>query len=159
MARWYYPSVFDELEEMKKYMELLSRQMYETSPMVLLPRPVVPEIRMLPALRSGLRVDVTDTGGEIVVTADIISGVSKNEISLTLINPRTLEISCERKDELQEEKEGCYLQERRFGYMTRVITLPRPVSEERSSASFRDGVLEVHLKKSEKETKEKIPIT
>jgi len=159
MARWYYPSVFDELEEMKKYMESLSRQMYETSPMALLPRSAAPEIKMLPALRSGLRVDVTDTGGEIVVVADIIPGVSKKDISVTLINPRTLEISCERRDESQEEKEGCFLQECRFGYMTRVIPLPRPVSEEGSSASFRDGVLEVHLKKSEKETKGKIPVT
>jgi HSP20 family protein len=157
MVRWYYQSVFDELEEMRTYMESLSRQMYDTSPMVLLPGP--PGTRLLPAQRAGLRVDVADTGREVVVTADMISGISKKDITLTLISPRTLEISCECRGGNPEEKEGCFLRERRFGYMTRVITLPRPVSEEGSSATFKDGVLEVHLTLSEKDTKGKIPVS
>jgi len=157
VVRWYYQSVFDELEEMRTYMESLSRQMYDTSPMVLLPGP--PGTRLLPAQRTGLRLDVTDTGREVVVTADMIPGISRKDIALTLTNPRTLEISCECRDGNQDEKEGCFLRERRFGYMTRVITLPRPVSEEGSSASFKDGVLEVHLTISEKETKGKIPVS
>ena len=105
-------------------MESLSRQMYDTSPMVLLPAPRSPEIKMLPAQRTGLRVDVTDAGKEIVVTADIIPGVSGKDISLTLISPHALEISYERRDELQEKEEGCFLQERRFGSMIRIIPLP-----------------------------------
>jgi HSP20 family protein len=159
MVRWYYQSVFDELEEIRTYMESLSRQMYDTSPMVLLPGPNGPGTKLLPAQRTGLRLDVADTGREIFVMADMISGISKNDITLTLINPRTLEISCECRDGDRKEKEGCFLQESRFGYMTRVITLPRPVSEEGSSAFFKDGVLEVHLKISEKETKGKIPVS
>lgn len=158
MVRWYYQSIFDELEEMRKYMESLSRQMYETNPMVLLPGPAEPGTKMLPAQRAGLRVDVADTDREVVVTADMIPGVSKKDITLILISPRALEISCERRDENQEEKEGYFLRERRFGCMTRIIPLPRAVSEEGSSASFKDGVLEVHLKKSETETKGKISI-
>jgi HSP20 family protein len=156
MVRSYYRSIFDELEDMRNYMESLSRQMYDTSPMVLLPGPALP--RMLPAQRAGLRVDVADTDREVVVTADMIPGVLKKDIMLTLISPRTLEISCERRDENQEEKEGYFLWERRFGCMTRIIPLPRAVSEDGSSASFKEGVLEVHLKKSEQETKGKISI-
>jgi HSP20 family protein len=158
MVRWYYQSIFDELEEMRKYMESLSRQMYETSPMVLLPGPAEPGTKMLPAQRAGLRVDVADTDKEVVVTADMIPGVLKKDITLTLINPRALEISCERRDENQEEKEGYFMRERRFGSMTRIVPLPRAVSEEGSSASIKGGVLEVHLKKSEKETKGNIPV-
>ena len=157
MVRWYYQSVFDELEEMRTYMESLSRQMYDTSPMVLLPGP--PGTRLLPAQRTGHHVDVADTGREVVVTADMIPGIDKKDITLTLISPLTLEISCECRDESQDEKEGCLLRERRFGYMTRVITLPRPVSEKGSSASFKDGVLEVHLTLSGKETRGKIPVS
>jgi HSP20 family protein len=159
MVRWYYQSVFDELEEMRTYMESLSRQMYGTSPMVLLPGPTGPGTKLLPAQRTGLRFDVVDTGREVVVTADMIPGVFKKDITLTLISPRTLEISCECRDGNKEEKEGCFLREHRFEYMTRVITLPRPVSEEGSSATFKDGVLEVHLKISEKEIKGKIPVS
>ena len=158
MVRWYYRSIFDELEDMRKYMESLSRQMYDTSPMVLLPGPTLPTTKMLPAQRAGLRVDVANTDREVVVTVDMIPGILKKDITLTLINPRTLEISCERRDENQEEKEGYSLWERRFGCMTRIIPLPRAVSEDGSSASFKEGVLEVHLKKSEQETKGKISI-
>jgi len=158
MVRWYYQSIFDELEDMRKYMESLSRQMYETSPVALLPGPALPTTKMLPAQRAGLRVDVTDTEKEVVVTADIIPGVSKKDITLTLISSQALEISCERRDEKKEEKEEYFMRERSFGSMIRVIPLPRPVTEEGSSASFRDGVLEVHLKKTEMETKGKISI-
>jgi HSP20 family protein len=158
MVRWYYPSIFDELEEMKNYLESLSRQMYDTNPLALLPDPALPAIEMLPAQQTGLHVDVIDSDKEFVVKADIIPGVSKKDISLTLISPYALEISCERRDKKQEEKEGYYQQERSSGYMKRIIMLPRPVLEEGSSASFKDGVLEVHLKKSEKEIKGKIPV-
>jgi HSP20 family protein len=158
MVQWYYQSIFDELEDMRKYMESLSRQMYETSPTVLLPGPNEPGTKMLPAHRAGLRVTVADTGTEVVVTADMIPGISRRDISLSLISAQALEISCERKEENQEENEGYFLQERRFGSMIRVFPLPAPVSEEGSSASFKNGVLEVHLKKSAREEKGKIPI-
>jgi HSP20 family protein len=158
MVRWYYQSIFDELEDMKKYMESLSRQMYETSPMALLPGPAEPGTKMLPALRAGLRVDVADADKEVVVTADLIPGVTKKDITLSLLSPQALEISCERKEEKQEDKEGYFMRERRFGSMTRVIPLPRPVTEEGSKATVRNGVLEVHLKKSDKELKGKIAI-
>jgi HSP20 family protein len=87
MVRWYYQSIFDELEEMRKYMESLSRQMYDTSPMVLLPGPAEPPTKMLPTQRAGLRVDVAETDRDVVVTADMIPGVFKKDITLTLIIP------------------------------------------------------------------------
>jgi len=161
MVRWYYRSIFDELEDMRKYMESLSRQMSDTSPMVLLPSPALSTIKMLPKQRDVLyvlRVDVANTKREVVVTADMIPGVLKKDITLTLIDPVTLRISCERRDENREEKDGYFLWERTFGSMIRIIPLPRAVSEEGSRASFREGILEIHLKKSEKETKGKIPI-
>jgi len=158
MVRWYYPSIFDELEEMRKYRESLSRQIYETSQIALLPGPADSGTKMLPAQRDGLNVDMADTDKEIIVTADMIPGVLKKEITLTLISPRALEISCELKGENLEEKEGYFLRERRFGSMTRVIPLPWAVSEEGSSASFKNGILEVHLKKFGNEIKGKIPV-
>jgi HSP20 family protein len=158
MVRWYYPSIFDELEDMRKYMESLSRQMHETHPVVLLPGPGESGTKMLPAQRAGLRVDVADTGTEVFVGIDMMPGVSKKDITLTLIGPQALEISCKRNEETTEETEGHFLQERRSGSMTRIIPLPLPVTDEGSRASFRNGVLEVHLKKTEKELKGKISI-
>lgn len=159
MVRWYYQSVFDELEEMRKYMETLSRQMYETTPVALLPGSAEAGTKLLPVQqRANLRVDVAETDREVVVTADMIPGVSKKDITLDLINPQALEISCERKDEKKEEKEGYFMRERTFGSMMRIVPLPKPVTEEGSSSTFRNGVLEVHLKKATKESRGKIAI-
>ena len=47
------------------------------------------------------------------------------------------------------------MRERKFGSMTRIVPLPKPVTEEKSSATFKNGVLEVHLKKMAKEVREK----
>jgi HSP20 family protein len=158
VVRWYYRSVFDELEDMKHYMDSLFHQMYETNPTALLPAAHGSNTKLLPAQRADFRVDVTEQGDEVVVTADLIPGVSKKDITVSLINPRALEISCERKEASKEEREGYYLRERSFGSMTRFIPLPKAVTEDGSTASFRNGVLEVHLRKSTKEAKGKIPI-
>jgi HSP20 family protein len=93
MARWYYKSIFDELDDMRNYMDALFHQMYETNPTALLPSAGESATKMLPAQQSHLRVDVAEHGDEVVVTADLITGVTKKDISLDLINPQALEIS------------------------------------------------------------------
>lgn len=158
MVRWYYRSLFDELEDMRNYMESLSRQLYDTSPVALLPSAGESSAKMLPASRVPLHVDVSEKDDEVVITADMMPGVSKNDISLDLINPLALEISAERRDEKNEDKEGYYMRERTFGSMTRVVPLPKPVTEDGSSSIFKNGVLEVHLKKATKTSKGKITV-
>ena len=157
MDRVYYRSIFDELEDMKAYVDSLFRQVAEPAKTALLPA-AGEKTRMLPALRGNLRVDVVEHDDEVVITADMIPGVSKKDIIIDLINPQALEISCERKEEKKEEKEGYYMRERSFGSMSRIIPLPREVTEEGSTATFRNGVLEVHLKKSTKVPKTKIVV-
>ena len=158
VVRWYYRSVFDELEEMKQYMDSLFHQIYETNPTALLPAAQNPATKLLPDQWPDFRVDVTDEGDYIIVTADRVYGVSKKDISLSLINPRTLEISCERKEAKKEERKGFYSHERSFGSMTRFVPLPKAVSEAGSTATFRNGVLEVRLRKSSDEPKGSITI-
>ena len=158
MARWYYKSIFDELEDMRNYMDALFRQMYETTPTALLPSASESATKMLPAQQSRLGVDVAEHEDEVIVTADLIPGVTKKDISLDLINPQALEISWERKEEKKEEKEGYYMRERMFGSMTRIVPLPVPVTEDKATATVKNGVLEVHLKKTVKEPRGKITI-
>ncbi|MFY9749541.1 MAG: Hsp20/alpha crystallin family protein [Methanoregula sp.] len=158
MVRWYYRSVFDEIEDMRKYMEALSREIYSTSPVALLPAAGGPGNKMLPAQRPDFHVDVTEKDDEVVVTADMIPGVGKKDISLDLVTPQALEISCEREGEKKDEKEGYYLRERCFGSITRIVPLPKPVTDNASSATFKNSVLEIHLKKLTKEPKGKISI-
>jgi len=158
MVRWYYKSIFDELDEMRNYMDVLFHQMYETNPVALLPSAGESETKMLPARQTRLGVDVAESGEEVIVTADLIPGVTKKDITLDLISPRALEISWERREEKKEEKKGFYLRERSFGSMTRFIPLPKAVTEDGSTATFRNGVLEVRLRRLSKEPKGRITI-
>jgi HSP20 family protein len=158
MVRGYYRSLFDELEDMRNYMDSLSRQMYDPGQLALLPATGNSATKMLPAARTTFRVDVAEKDDEFIVTADMIPGVSKKDITLDLINPQALEISCERREEKKEEKEGYYMRERAFGSMTRIVPLPKPVTEDGSSSTFKNAVLEVHLKKTTKESRGKIPV-
>ncbi len=158
MVKWYYRSVFDELEDMRKYMELLNRQIYGTSPAALLPATGGSARKMLPAQPTTFHVDVSENDDEVVITADMIAGITKKDIVLDLINPQALEITCERKDETTDENERYYLRKRSFRLMTRIVPLPKPVTDDGSSATFRNGALEVHLKKITKESRGKISI-
>ena len=103
---------------------------------------------MLPALRGEFRVDVREHDDEIIVVADL-PGVEKEDVTVTLVNPSTLEISSERKAEKEEKEEGYYMRERVSGSLCRTVALPHDVTDSGATASFKNGVLEVRLKKIE----------
>ncbi|MGA9085489.1 MAG: Hsp20/alpha crystallin family protein [Methanoregula sp.] len=156
MVKWYYRSVFDELEDMRKYLEVLNRQIYGTTPAALLPAFGGSARKMLPLQPTTLRVDVFENDDEVVITADMSAGITKKDIFLELINPHALEITCEQKEVITDENERYCPRERMSRSMTRVVPLPKPVTDAGSSATFRDGVLEVRLKKIAKEPRGKI---
>lgn len=122
----------------------------------LLPAPGARE-RMLPALRGEFQVDVKDEGDHIVVAADL-PGVEKQDVSIRLVDPRTLEIQSRRSSEKEEKGEDYYRRERFFGSMSRAVPLPDDVTEDGSTATFQNGVLEVRLKKLPSKDAKKIEI-
>jgi HSP20 family protein len=103
--------------------------------------------RMLPELRGEFRVDVWEHNAEVIVATDL-PGVEKKNVSLQIINPRTLEISCERKGEKEEKSEGYWVRERTYGSLQRIVVLPVDVTETDAKASFKNGVLEIRFRKS-----------
>jgi len=113
--------------------------------------------RMLPAIRGEFRVDVKAHDDEVVVAADL-PGVEKEDVSLSLLDPRTLRIAFSREQEKKEEAEGYFVRERTYGSMDRVVRLPEDVTEDGATATFKNGVLEVRLKKVAAETGKKISI-
>jgi len=113
--------------------------------------------RVLPAIRGEFRVDVRDNDDEIMVVADL-PGVDKEDISIALLSPNTLEISCERRSDKEEQDEGYYVRERVYGTMARTVVLPHEVTDKGASATFKNGVLEVRLKKSKEERGNRIKI-
>ncbi|MBN2733953.1 MAG: Hsp20/alpha crystallin family protein [Methanomicrobiaceae archaeon] len=106
--------------------------------------------RILPAITGECRVDVLDHDDEVLVVADL-PGAEKDDIKVKLIDPKTVELSCQRGKEVEEEdkESGYYMRERSYGSMKRLVALPADVSEADSNATFKNGVLEIHLKKAE----------
>jgi HSP20 family protein len=110
--------------------------------------------RMLPALRGEFSVDVREHEDEVIVVADL-PGVQKEDIRVSLLDSRTLEILSKRDKETEEKGEGgYYVRERLYGSIRRRIVLPVDTSDAGARASFTNGVLEVRLRKKAP-TKEK----
>jgi len=115
--------------------------------------------RELPALvAGGFSVDVKDEGEEVVARADI-PGCQKDMVKIRLLRPNLLQITCERKEEKEEEEKNYFIRERFYGSVSRSVPLPAEVSEDNAKATFDNGVLEVHFKKSQRETSGDIPIS
>jgi HSP20 family protein len=113
--------------------------------------------RVMPAIRGDFRVDVRDHMDEVIVVADL-PGVEKEHVGVRLLDPQRLEIASIRTGEVAEETEGYYVRERRYGTMNRIVALPVEVTDMDSTASFKNGVLEVRLKKAPIEVGTTIPI-
>ncbi len=152
--RYPFESMWHDMEEMRAEMENLFHQVQTGGR--LLPAGGVSD-RMLPAIRGEFRVDVREHDDEVIIVADL-PGIEKEDVSLQLLNPRTLEISCKRNKENEEKSEGYYMRERVYGSLSRVVMTPADVSETGSKANFKNGVLEVHLKKALIEPKSRIEI-
>lgn len=88
-------------------------------------------------------VDVFERDGRLVVRADL-PGMGKDDVQVEVAGD-TLLLRGERKEEREEEREGYYCCERRYGAFTRSIPLPEGVDPDTAEASFRNGVLEVSL--------------
>jgi HSP20 family protein len=142
--RYPFESMWREMENMRREMDTLFHQVQTGGR--LLPAGGVTD-RMLPAIRGEFRVDVREHADEVIVIADL-PGMEKEDVSLQLINLRALEISCVRNKENEAKETGYYMRERISGSMQRVVALPAEVSGADAKASFKNGVLEVRLKKT-----------
>jgi HSP20 family protein len=102
------------------------------------------------------RVDVIDREEEILVRAEV-PGVEKKDLDVEL-SGQLLTLKGERKHEETEEKGTYYRSEIARGSFTRSIRLPEGVELEQAKADFKDGVLEIHLPKTEKTERRRIEV-
>jgi len=100
--------------------------------------------------------DVWETDSDVVYAFDL-PGIPEQKISVEF-EDGVLTVSAEREREEQTDGERFYRFERRFGSFTRTIGLPQGVKDEDISASYKDGVLEVHVRKPEEVKPRKIRI-
>jgi HSP20 family protein len=98
------------------------------------------------------RVDIAETEKEFSIKAEI-PDVKKEDVKVTVDNG-ILTIRGERKQEKEEKDKKFHRVERFYGSFTRSFTLPDNVDESKIEASFKDGMLNLMVPKTE-ETKPK----
>jgi HSP20 family protein len=102
------------------------------------------------------QVDVVENDTELVIRADL-PGVKKDDVQLEIGNGM-LVLKGEKKEE-KEVKDAQYrMVERSYGAFERSFALPSSVDADKIRADFRNGVLEVHLPKTEKAVGRKVVI-
>ena len=94
------------------------------------------------------RVDIAETEKAFEIKAEIPE-VNKEDVKVTVDND-VLTIQGERKQEKEEKGKKFHRVERYYGSFTRSFTLPDNVDETKIKASFKDGMLNLQIQKTEK---------
>lgn len=132
--RWDWTSPFDELDRMRRQMEMLSEG---------LARGVwrEPSAGVFPLM------NVTEDKDKYYVRAEL-PGIKANELDISVTGD-TLSISGERKIPAENEKAQYHRREREAGSFSRIVNLPTQVDTGKVEAHCTDGVLTVVLPKAE----------
>jgi len=93
-------------------------------------------------------VDIVEDDSEYLIKAELPE-VKKDEVKVT-VQDDVLTITGERQCEKEEKEKKYHRVERAYGSFARSFTLPEDADGEKVAAEFKDGVLKVHLPKSEK---------
>ncbi len=88
-------------------------------------------------LPAGFRADILDHGDRVIVVAEL-PGIDEGTIAIRLLNPQTLRITAKRTGHAGEREDNT---------LSRLIRLPASVITEGAMTGYRNGVLEVCLKK------------
>ena len=91
-------------------------------------------------------VDIYEAEGEVVVKAEL-PGLKREDINVSIAN-NSITIAGSKKTEENVEQRDFLRLERTFGTFNRTLTLPENLDSDHAKATFRDGVLEIHLPKT-----------
>ena len=92
-------------------------------------------------------VDITEDEKEYLITAELPE-VKKEDVKVTLENG-VLTVTGERKFEKEEKNKKWHRVERSYGSFARSFALPDDGDASKVNAEFKDGMLKVHVAKSE----------
>ncbi len=101
-------------------------------------------------------VDIVEDDKEYLIKAEIPE-VQKADLSVK-VHDGVLTVSGERKFEKEENGKRYHRVERVYGNFSRSFTLPDDADEAKVNAEFKDGVLLVHVGKSEKAKPKQIDV-
>ena len=93
------------------------------------------------------RVDIAETDNEFIIKAEI-PDVKKEDVKVT-VDSGVLTIRGQRKQEKEQKGKKFHRVERYYGSFTRSFTLPDYVDETKIEASFKDGMLNLQIPKTQ----------
>ncbi len=102
-------------------------------------------------------VDLYETDDALILKAEL-PGMSKDDVSVE-VHRNTLLLRGERKHEAEVKEDRYHRVERAYGTFQRSFVLPTVVDQEHVQASYKDGILELRLPKSEAAKPKRIAIT
>ena len=137
LTRW---EPFKEMEDIQSRMA----RFFGLTP----PRPANGDTELLTVAQWSPLVDITEDEKEFLVKTDLPE-VKKEDVKVT-VEDGVLTITGERKFEKEEKNKKYHRVERSYGNFVRSFTLPDGADGSKVAADFKDGVLKVHLPKSEK---------
>jgi HSP20 family protein len=101
-------------------------------------------------------VDIHETDEALILNAEL-PGCSKDDVHIDFQNNR-LTLRGERKHETEVKEEQYHRRGRAYGSFRRVFQLPATIDQDRVTASFQNGILELRLPKSEAAKPKRIAI-
>lgn len=101
-------------------------------------------------------VDISETEAEYAIKAELPE-VKREDVKVT-VEDGVLTIQGERKQEKEEKAKKYHRVERSYGRFVRTFTLPDTVDESKVKAEYTDGILHLHLPKSEKAKPKQIDV-
>lgn len=103
-----------------------------------------------------LALDVIENNDEFVVKASL-AGIDPDDLEITY-SDNTLTIRGETKMEQEVEESRYHLRERRYGRFSRSVSLPAKIDSDKIEADYKNGVLTLHLPKTEEVKPKRISI-
>lgn len=101
-------------------------------------------------------IDLYEEKDEIVAKAEL-PGIEKDAIQVN-VTDHLLTIKGEKKKEEETKEKNFYRSERSYGSFIRSVELPADVHGEKARASFKNGVLEIRLPKTEEAKKKEVKV-
>ncbi len=111
----------------------------------------LPRLRATEVEEAIPSVDIFEEGDNVVVKAEL-PGIKKEDIDVSMTD-NVISISGEKKKEEKVERKNYYREERSYGSFTRSFRLPAEVQTDKAKASFKEGVLEIRIPKTEEAKK------
>ena len=112
--------------------------------------------RLRPMTLEALALDIYEQKDDLIIKAEM-PGLTKDEIDISL-DGNVLTIKGEKKKEEEVKEEDYYRCERAYGAFSRSIELPVAVQIDKVNASFKNGVLEIRLPKTEEAKKHVVKV-